>query len=102
MIHIIALIGTTFLKQQSAQKKNVGPSVGSSKRPQVQSTARDVHAKESPIDPTTTVANDGDDGIHADNIATEPTVPLPLSSCYNGDIYDNSSSSWTAFRWAYY
>ena len=79
LIHIIALIGTTFLKQRSAQKKNVGPSVGSSKRPRVQSTARDVHAEESPIDPTTTVANDGDDGIHADSTTTEPTVPLPLS-----------------------
>ena len=35
LIHIIAPIGATFLKQQSAQKKNVGPSVSSSKRPRV-------------------------------------------------------------------
>ena len=62
LIHIIAPIGATFLKQWSAQKKNVGPSVGSSKRPRVQSTAGDVHAEESPIDPTTIVADDGDGG----------------------------------------
>ena len=34
LIHITAPIGATFLKQQNAQKRNVGPSVGSSKRPQ--------------------------------------------------------------------
>ena len=35
LIHITAPIGATFLKQRSAQKRNVGPSVGSSKRPRV-------------------------------------------------------------------
>ena len=79
MIHITALIGATFLKQQSAQKRNVGPSVGSSKRPRVQSTAGDVHAEESPVDPTAAVADNGDDGVHVDNADAEPTVPHPLS-----------------------
>ena len=45
LIHITAPIGAPFLKQQTAQKRNVGPSVGSSKRPQVQSTIGDDHAK---------------------------------------------------------
>ena len=79
LIHITTLIGVTFLKQRSAQKRNVGPSVGSSKRPRVQSTAEDVHAEQSPVDPTATVANIGDDGVRAHNVATEPTVPPPLS-----------------------
>ena len=81
LIHIIAPIGATFLKQWSAQKKNVGPSVGSLKRPRVQSTARDVHAEESPVDPITVVADDGDDGVHADSATAEPTVPPPFSHC---------------------
>ena len=79
LIHIIAPIGATFLKQRSAQKKNVGLSVGSSKRPRVQSTAGDVHAEESLVDPTIAVADHGDDGVHADNADAEPTVPRPLS-----------------------
>nr|POE45753.1 hypothetical protein CFP56_47334 [Quercus suber] len=65
-----APIGASFLKQRSAQKKNVGPSVGSSKRPRVQPLLADVHAEESPVDPTSAVAVDGDD---------EPTIPPPLS-----------------------
>ena len=79
LIHIIAPIGATFLKQRNAQKKNVRPSVGSSKRPRVQSTVGDVHAEESPVDPTTAIADDGDNGVHADSAAAEPTVPPPLS-----------------------
>jgi len=79
LIHITAPIGATFLKQQSAQKKNVGLSVGSSKRPRVQSTVGDVHAEESPVDPIATVANDGDDEVHVNIAAVEPTVPPPLS-----------------------
>ena len=79
LIHITAPIGATFLKQQTAQKRNVGPSVGSSKRPRVQSTARDDHAEQSPVDPTAAVADIGDDGVHAHSTATEPTVPPPLS-----------------------
>ena len=81
MIHIIAPIGATFLKQRSAQKKNVGPSVGSSKRPRVQSTTGDIHAEESLVDPTAVIADDSDDGVHADSVAVEPTVPPPLSLC---------------------
>ena len=79
LIHIITPIGATLLKQRSAQKKNVGPSVGSSKRPRVQSIVGDVHAEESLVDPTIVVADDGDDGVHADSAAAEPTVPPPLS-----------------------
>ena len=74
LIHITAPIGATFLKQRSAQKKNVGPSVGSSKRPRVQSTT-----EESPIDPTVAVADDGDDEVHVDSAAAEPTIPPPPS-----------------------
>ena len=79
LIHITAPIGSTFLKQWSAQKRNVGPSVGSSKRPQVQSTVGDVHAEQSPVDPTAVVADIGDNGVHAHNVTTESTVPPPLS-----------------------
>ena len=79
LIHITAPIGATFLKQRSAQKKNVGPSVGSSKRPRVQSIAADVHAEESPVDPIATVADDGDDEVHVDSVAVKPTVPPPLT-----------------------
>nr|POF27370.1 hypothetical protein CFP56_14487 [Quercus suber] len=75
----IAPIGATFLKQRSAQKKNVGPSVGSSKRPRVQSIAGDVHAEESPVDPTAAVADDGDNEVHVDGAAAEPTIPPPHS-----------------------
>ena len=79
LIHITASIGATFLKQRNAQKRNVGPSVGSSKRPRVQSTIRDDHAEQSPVDPTGTVADIGDDGVHAHSTAADPTVPPPLS-----------------------
>ena len=104
MIHITTLIGATFLKQQRAQKKIVEPSVGSSKRPRVQSTAGNVHAEKSPLDPTTTIVDNDDDEVHVDIAAVEPTVPPPLSlsSCYDGDFYNDSSSSWIAFKWAYF
>ena len=81
LIHITAPIGATFLKQRNAQKRNVGPSVGSSKRPWVQSTTGDDHAEQSPVDPTVTVSDIGDDGVHAHSIAADPTVPPPLSLC---------------------
>ena len=42
-------------------------------------TTGDIHAEESPIDPTIAVADDGDDGVHADSADAEPTVPHPLS-----------------------
>nr|POF11066.1 hypothetical protein CFP56_76580 [Quercus suber] len=57
-------------RQRSAQKKNVGPSIGSSKRPRVQPLLADVHAEESLDDPTAAVADNGDD---------EPTIPPPPS-----------------------
>ena len=79
LIHITAPIGATFLKQRNAQKRNVGPSVGSSKRPRVQSTTRDDHAEQSPVDPTGTVADIGDDGVHAHSTAADPIIPSPLS-----------------------
>ena len=81
LIHITAPIGATFLKQRTAQKRSVGPSVGSSKRPWVQSTTGDDHAEQSPVDPTGTVADIGDDGVHAHSTAADPTVPPPLSLC---------------------
>ena len=76
MIHITAPIGATFLKQQSAQKKNVGTSVGSLKRPRVQSTVGDVHAEESPIDPTVVAADHGDDEVHVDTVVRSPSFLL--------------------------
>ena len=75
LIHITALIGATFLKQQNAQKRNVGPSVGSSKRPRVQSTTGDDHAEQSPVDPTGTVTDIGDK--HAHSTAQTPLFLLP-------------------------
>ena len=96
LIRIIAPIGATFLRQRSAQKKNIKPSVGSSKRPRIEFTVRDMPAKEIPFDPTATVAKDDVDEIDVDTTNAKPTVPpslsLSLSSCYDGDIYDNSSS----------
>ena len=53
-------------------------SVGSLKRPRVQSTVGDVHAEESPVDPTAATADHGDDEVHVDTVAAEPIVP-PLS-----------------------
>ena len=40
-IHLTTPIGSSFLRQRQAQKKTVEPSAGSSKRPRVESTARD-------------------------------------------------------------
>ena len=48
------------------------------KRPRVQSTTGDVHAKESPVDRTAAIVDDGDDGVHADSTTAEPTVPPHL------------------------
>uniref|UniRef100_A0A7N2LH04 Uncharacterized protein n=1 Tax=Quercus lobata TaxID=97700 RepID=A0A7N2LH04_QUELO len=45
----------------------------------VRSTTGDDHAEQSPIDPTGTVADIGDDGVHAHSTAADPTVPPPLS-----------------------
>ena len=90
-----------LLKLRSAQKKNVGLIVGSSKRPWVQSTAIDVHAKESPVDPIATVADDGEWGTCWQRSCGAHRSSSFHSSCYDRNLYDNSSSSWTAFRWAY-
>nr|POE71206.1 hypothetical protein CFP56_29038 [Quercus suber] len=65
--------------KRNAQKKNVEPRVGSSKRPRVQALLADVHFEESPVDPTAAVANDGDDEVHVDSADAEPTIPPPLS-----------------------
>ena len=42
-------------------------------------TAGDIHAEESPIDPTAAVVDDSDDEVHVDSVVAEPTVPPPLS-----------------------
>ena len=53
--------------------------VGSLKRTRVQSTAGNVHAEESPVDPTAATTDHGDDEVHVDITAAEPTVPPPFS-----------------------
>ena len=67
------------MKQRSAQKKFVDPSVGSSKRTRVQTTTRDVPHEDMHEDPTTTVAKDGDDEVNVDTAATTHTCPPPPS-----------------------
>ena len=69
------------MKQQSAQKKFVDPSVGSSKRPQVRYTTGDVPDKDMYGDPTATVAEDGDDVVDVDIVAAAHTIPPPPSLC---------------------
>ena len=79
MVHIQAPIGVKFLKQQSAQKKFVDPSVGSSKRTRVQSTTGDAPHEDMHEDPTATVAEDGDDEVDVDTAAAMHTGPPPSS-----------------------
>ena len=67
------------MKQRSAQKKFVDPSVGSSKRTRVQSTTGDVPHEDMHEDPTTAVAEDGDDEVNVDTAATSHTGPPPPS-----------------------
>ena len=67
------------MKQQSAQKKFVDPSVGSSKRTRVQSTTRDVPHEDMHEDPTATVAENGDDEVDVDTATTTHTSPPPPS-----------------------
>nr|POE82519.1 hypothetical protein CFP56_72258 [Quercus suber] len=74
LVHIQAPIGAKFLKQRSAQKKFVDPSVGSSKRPQVWSTTGDVSDEDMYGDPTAVVAEDGDDEVDVDTAATVHTI----------------------------
>ena len=79
MVHIQAPIGAKFLKQRSAQKKFVDPSVGSSKRTRVQSTTGDVPHEDMHEDPKTAVAEDGDDEVDVDTAAAAHTFPPPPS-----------------------
>ena len=78
-VHIIAPIGSSFLRQWQAQKNTVKPSVGSSKRPQVVSIVGDLPIKEIPIDPTVAIAEDGVDEVNVETGDAEPIVPPPLS-----------------------
>ena len=77
MVHIQAPIGAKFLKQRSAQKKFVDPSVGSSKRTQVQSTTGDVPHEDMHEDPTAAVAEDGDGEVDVVTVAAAHTSPPP-------------------------
>ena len=79
MVHIQAPIGAKFRKQRNAQKKFVDPSVGSSKRTRVQSTTGDVPHEDMHEDPTTAVAEDGDDEVDVDTAAVGH-IGLPLHS----------------------
>ena len=79
MVHIQAPIGAKFLKQRSAQKKFVDPSVGSSKRTRVWSTTGDVPHKDVHGDPTATSVEDGDDEVDVDTAAAAHIGPPPPS-----------------------
>ena len=79
LLHIIAPIGATFLRQRQAHMKSAEPSTRTSKRPRgdassiaptsgVQPAAKEIH-----VDPTATV------DLISDDDATEPTVTPPLS-----------------------
>ena len=79
LVHIQAPIGAKFRKQRNAQKKFVDPSVGSSKRTRVQSTTGDVPHEDMHEDPTTAVAEDGDDEVDVDTTVAAHTGPPPPS-----------------------
>ena len=79
LVHIQAPIGAKFLKQRTAQKKVVNLSVGPSKRPRVRSTTGDVPDKDMHGDPTSVVAEDGDDEVDVDTADAAHTGPLPPS-----------------------
>ena len=79
MVHIQAPIGAKFLKQRSAQKKFVDPSVGSSKRTRVRSTTGDVPHEDMHGDPTAASAEDGDDEVDVDTAAAVHIGPSPPS-----------------------
>ena len=81
LIHITTPIVATSLRQRSAQKKTVEPSVGSSKRPQIESTAGDMLAEEIPFDPTAAVAEDNVDEVDVDIVDAEPIVPHSIFLC---------------------
>ena len=88
MVHIQAPIGAKFLKQRSAQKKFVDPSVGSSKKTRVQTTTRDVPHEDMHEDPTAAIAEDGDDEVNVDTAATTHTGPPPPSLRAMMDLAD--------------
>ena len=69
------------MKQRSAQKKFVDPSVGSSKRTQVRSTIGDVPPEDMHGDPTAASAEDGDDEVDVDTAAAAHIGPPPPSFC---------------------
>ena len=79
LVHILVPIEAKFLKQRNAQKNFVKPSVGSSKRPRVRSTAGDVPDEDMCGDPTIAVAEDGDDKVDVHTCAVVHTSP-PLPS----------------------
>ena len=79
MVHILAPVEAKFLKQRSAQKKFVDPSVGSSKRPRVRSTARDVPNEDMCGDATVAVAEDGDNEVDVHTATVAHTGPPPPS-----------------------
>ena len=79
LVHIQAPIGAKFLKQRSAQKKFVDPSVGSSKRTRVRSTTGDVPHEDMHGDPTAASAEDGDDEVDVNTIAAAHIGPPPPS-----------------------
>ena len=79
MVHIQAPIGAKFLKQRTAQKKVVDLSVGPSNKPRVRSTTGDVQDEDMHGDPTSVVAEDGDDEIDVDIVDAAHTCPLPPS-----------------------
>ena len=80
-------IGATFLKQRSAQKKTVEPSVGTTKRPRVESIAEDV-----PVDPTAAISDDDEDDADVDAAAIGPsTASLSLRSMLKRVLETQSS-----------
>ena len=79
MVHILAPIGAKILKQRSAQKKFVDPSVGSSKRPRVRFTAGDVLDEDMHRDPIVAVAEDGDDEVDVHIAVVAHIGPPPPS-----------------------
>ena len=97
-------MGATLLKQRGAQKKPTE----TTKRPRVETTTKDVPivppTEEVPFDPAAAILDvDDEDDANVDVAGpSRSTTPLSLSSCHDGDVYDDSSSSWTAFRQAYF
>nr|POE66835.1 hypothetical protein CFP56_61275 [Quercus suber] len=79
LVHIQAPKGAKFMKQRSAQKKVVDPSVGRSKTLRVRSTTGDVPDEDMHRDPTAGVAEDGNDEVDIDTADAAHIGPLPPS-----------------------